>query len=55
LRFASKALLPILWHRGWLRLAARIPQSTTHLISTRNLAAILRFSFFGVLVAIEAL
>lgn len=38
----------------WL-LAARIAQSTTHLISTRNRAVILRFSFLVVQVAIEAL
>jgi uncharacterized MAPEG superfamily protein len=38
----------------WL-LAARIAQSTTHLISTRNRAVILRFSFLVVQVAIQVL
>ena len=38
----------------WL-LAARIAQSTTHLISTRNSAVILRFSFLMVQVVIQGL
>jgi uncharacterized MAPEG superfamily protein len=38
----------------WL-LAARIAQSTTHLISTRNRAVILRFSFLVVQVVIQGL
>lgn len=34
-------------------LAARVGQSTTHLISTRNRAVIARFAFFAVQVVIE--